>query len=395
MELYPHQVEAISRIQNGNILCGGVGSGKSRAALAYYYIQVCKGEIEINGKGKYHAMRSPRPLYIITTAKKRDSKEWELECGLFLITDVIVDSWNNIEKYKNVKDAFFIFDEQRVVGYGKWSKTFIYITKFNQWILLTATPGDTWMDYIPVFIANGFYKNKTDFIRQHVIFNQFTKYQKVERYVATQRLFRLRNKITINMVFEKRTHRNVIYLTCNYDKELYSLVDKKRWNPFTNEPIQDKAQVCVLLRRIVNTDESRLKQLYSVYTLKKRLIVFYNFNAERDLLIDFCEQNKIPYSEWNGHKHQEIKEGDQWLYLVQYSSGAEGWNCVKTDSIVFFSQSYSYKMTEQASGRIDRINTPYKELYYYFLVSNSTIDFFIRKALQNKKDFSELDYPGL
>lgn len=395
MELYSHQIEAINKIQNGNILCGGVGSGKSRAALAYYYIQICKGDMEINGKGQYHEMREPKRLYIITTAKKRDSKEWELECGLFLISDVVVDSWNNIEKYKDVKDSFFIFDEQRVVGYGKWSRTFIYITKFNQWILLTATPGDTWMDYIPVFIANGFYKNKTDFIRQHVIFNQFTKYQKVDRYIATQKLFRLRNQITINMVFERRTHRNVEYLKCDYNKELYYLVSKQRWNPFDNKPIKDKAQVCILLRRIVNTDESRLKQLYSIYVLKKRLIVFYNFDVERDLLINFCETNKIPYSEWNGHKHQNIKEGDTWLYLVQYSSGAEGWNCIKTDTIVFFSQSYSYKMTEQASGRIDRINTPYNELYYYYLISNSTIDFLIKRALQNKKDFSELDYLGL
>lgn len=395
MELYSHQVEALNKIQNGNILCGGVGSGKSRAALAYYYIKVCNGNMEINGKGYYSKMKNPRPLYIITTAKKRDSKEWELECGLFLITDVVVDSWNNIEKYKDVKDAFFIFDEQRVVGYGKWSKTFIYITKFNKWILLTATPGDTWMDYIPVFIANGFYKNKTDFIRQHVIFNQFVKYQKVERYVATQKLFRLRNQITINMVFKKRTHRNVLYLNCDYNKDLYLLVDKQRWNPFENEPIRDKAQVCILLRRIVNTDKSRFEKLYLIYKEKKRLIVFYNFNIERELLIEFCEAKKIPYSEWNGHKHQEIREGDHWIYIVQYSSGAEGWNCIKTDTVVFFSQSYSYKMTEQASGRIDRINTPYKELYYYFLVSNSTIDFLIKRALLNKKDFSELDYPGL
>lgn len=395
MELYSHQIDAVNRIQNGNILCGGVGSGKSRAALVYFYVKVCDGNIIINKQGYWHEMRNPKTLYIITTAKKRDSQEWELECDLFLIRDVIVDSWNNIEKYKNVKDAFFIFDEQRVVGYGKWSKTFIHITKSNQWILLTATPGDTWMDYIPVFIANGFYKNKTDFIRQHVIFNQFVSYQKVDRYVATQKLFRLRNQITINMEFEKQTHRNVLYLTCDFDREQYRQVEKERWNPFENEPIRDKAQVCILLRKIVNTDKSRFEQLYSIYKEKRKVIVFYNFNVERDLLITFCKEHSIPCSEWNGHKHQEILDTDTWVYIVQYSSGAEGWNCIKTDTIIFFSQSYSYKMTEQASGRIDRINTPFRELYYYFLISNSTIDFMIKKALQNKKDFSELDYPGL
>ena len=373
MELYSHQIEAVNKIQNGNILCGGVGSGKSRAAIAYFYVKICDGTMEVNGKGFWTEMKNKRPLYIITTAKKRDSKEWELECSLFLINDAIVDSWNNIEKYKDVKDAFFIFDEQRVVGYGKWSKTFIHITKFNKWILLTATPGDTWMDYIPVFIANGFYKNKTDFIRQHVIFNRYVSYQKVDRYIATQKLFRLRNQITINMEFEKKTHRNVLYLPCEFNKELYRTVEKDRWNPFEDEPIKDKSQVCILLRRIVNTDRSRVEQLYSVYKKKRKVIVFYNFNAERDLIISFCEENGIPYSEWSGHKHQNILDTDSWVYMVQYTSGAEGWNCIKTDTIIFFSQSYSYKMTEQASGRIDRINTPFKELYYYRLYDKKSI----------------------
>ena len=164
IELRDYQIDAVNRLKNGNILCGGVGSGKSRTALAYYY----KENGGIIGSEDYIKMKNPKDLYIITTARKRDTLEWEGEFGPFLITTnpevayydhkVIVDSWNNIQKYVDIKDAFFIFDEQRVVGSGAWGKAFLKIAKVNNWILLSATPGDTWMDYIPVFLANGFYK---------------------------------------------------------------------------------------------------------------------------------------------------------------------------------------------------------------------------------------------
>jgi hypothetical protein len=127
VELYEHQKEALPKIKNGSILCGGVGSGKSRTALAYYYIQQGGG---IDGENHLPMNDPPKDLYIITTARKRDQMEWEGDMGPFLLTTnpkvayyrhkVVVDSWNNIKKYSDVKDAFFIFDEQRVVGSGTW-----------------------------------------------------------------------------------------------------------------------------------------------------------------------------------------------------------------------------------------------------------------------------------
>ena len=170
INLYPHQQDALSRMKNGCILNGGVGSGKSITGLAYYFTQE-GGSIE-----PYSPMSNPKDLYIITTAQKRNTMEWEKELSHFLLTTnpevayyknkVIVDSWNNIGKYSNVTDGWFVFDEQRVCGYGAWTKSFLKIAKSNRWILLSATPGDCWLDYVPVFIANGFYKNKTEFTRE-------------------------------------------------------------------------------------------------------------------------------------------------------------------------------------------------------------------------------------
>lgn len=395
INLYDYQLAAIEKMKNGCVLCGGVGSGKSRTSLAYYYI--CQGGKL--GTDVYKPMKKPRDLYIITTARKRDTKEWEGELTPFLLsTDpeanpyknkVVVDSWNNIKKYSNVYGAFFIFDEQRVVGSGAWVKAFLKIANKNDWILLSATPGDTWQDYIPVFIANGFYKNKTEFTREHIIYSRFSKFPKVDRYIGTGKLLKYRNDILVNMDFKRETisHHEDIYV--KYDVSKYKDVSRLRWDPFNNEPIVDAAGLCRVWRKIVNTDESRQVALLEIFEDHPKLIIFYNFNYELDILRTIFERTGVTVGEWNGQKHDPVPEGKTWVYLVQYTAGAEGWNCIKTDTIVFYSQNYSYKIMHQAAGRIDRLNTPFKDLYYYHLKSRSGIDLAISKALREKKTFNE------
>lgn len=371
--LYPHQEKAIGEMHNGCILCGGVGTGKSRTALAYYI-----------------RTEKLKPLYIITTARKRDTKDWEGECdGFEEKLEPIVDSWNNIKKYVDVKGAFFIFDEQRVVGYGAWVKAFLKIVKSNRWILLSATPGDTWMDYIPVFIANGFYKNKRDFVDKHVVYSTYAKFPKPERFLSQGILMKHRRDVIVNMEFQKKTVPHEEYIYVPYSKELTKAICKTRMNPWTEEPVQDIGGLCYLLRRAANDDPSRYDAVVSLMRTHSRAIIFYNFDYELEGLRKICEKYRILYSEWNGHKHEPLPSGDSWAYLVQYTAGAEGWNCVSTDTIIFFSQNYSYKVMVQSAGRIDRLNTSYTDLYYYHVLSHAPIDMAIRSALKNKKDFNE------
>ena len=388
--LYSYQMEAVNKLRNGNILCGGVGSGKSRTAL-FYYFKEQGGWIDKNG---YSSMKEPKKLHIITTARKRDTLEWEGELAPFLIDpkDVVIDSWNNIGKYKEITNAFFIFDEQRVVGSGEWVKSFLKIARGNNWILLSATPGDCWSDYIPVFIANGFYKNRSEFIREHIIYKPFSKFPQIDRYVNTGRLIRLRSRILVDMDFDRQTvsHHEDVY--CTYDISTYKDVMRNRWDIYRNEPITNASGLCYILRRVVNEDESRQMALLDIVADHPRVIVFYNFDYERDILKSISYINDgdcLDVAEWSGHAHQPVPDSEKWVYLVQYTAGCEGWNCIKTDTIVFYSQNYSYKTMEQASGRIDRLNTPYKDLYYYHIKSRSGIDLAISKALNQKKKFNE------
>lgn len=402
IELYDYQLDALKRLETGSILCGGVGSGKSRTSLAYFF--------QLQG-GCLDPLKMPKTsvdLYIITTARKRDTLEWEDEFIPFrMSTDpeknkmpckITVDSWNNIGKYREVTGAFFIFDEQRVVGKGEWVKSFWKITKRtmnldgeifpkNDWILLSATPGDTWSDYIPVFVANGFYRNRTEFYNKHIIWAP-TKYPKVEKYIETGRLIRLRNKILVNMDFKRSTVSHQESITTEYDLKKYKEAIRTRWNPYKNEPMTNATDLCYVLRRVCNEDPSRIEAVRSIVEHRHAVIIFYNFDYELEILRNMDYGIPLTVAEWNSHKHQDIPQTPNWVYLVQYNA-CEGWNCTRTDTMIFFSQSYSYKTVKQAAGRIDRLNTPYKDLFYYHLRSKSGIDIAIMRALKNKKQFNE------
>ena len=393
--LYPHQRQAIDRMFTGCILNGGVGSGKSRTGL-FYYFKENGGWIE---NQEYTPMKNPQDLYIITTAMKRDKLEWEGELSHFLLSKdpelnyykntVVIDSWNNIKKYTEIKGAFFIFDEDRVCGSGAWVKAFLKIVKSNNWIILSATAGDTWIDYIPVFIANGFYRNRTEFLREHVVYSRFSKFPKIDRYLGTGKLLKHRNDILIDMDFTRETTPHHVDVYVKYDIEKYKTAMRTRWDPYKNEPIQQASGLCYVLRRSVNTDEARQVKLLEIFEHHPRLIIFYNFDYELDILKEIFYGDRVEVAEYNGHKHQPIPDSESWVYLVQYTAGAEGWNSIQTDTIVFYSQNYSYKVMQQAAGRIDRLNTPFKDLYYYHLKSRSGIDLAISKALSEKKQFNE------
>ncbi len=403
INLYEHQLDALKRMSNGCILNGGVGTGKSLTAIAYFYIKYGGSYDFLNG-GEYVPMDCSRipDLYIITTARKRDTFEWDKELAPFLLfqkqesslyeNKVVIDSWNNIAKYKDVQHAFFIFDEDRVTGNGTWVKTFLKLAKMNRWIILSATPGDTWQDYMPVFIANGFYKNKTEFSREHIVYNPRVKFPLVERYENVGKLIKYRNKILVSMDMERATVRHHHDIFTNYDTKLYKETMKNRWNPWKNEPIQSPSELCFTLRKIVNSDTRKINALLDILNTHPKVIIFYNFDYELNILKSMPYLVGTTVHEWNGHQHEDIPNTDRWVYLVQYASGCEGWNCTLTDTIIFYSENYSYRVMEQACGRIDRVNTPFTNLHYYHLKTKSPIGIAINRALVKKKNFNEGHY---
>jgi hypothetical protein len=389
IQLTDYQIDAVEKMHNGCILRGGTGSGKTLTSLVHVFEKILGGSSPLYPGHPYKKALFKIPVYVITTPKKRDSCDWTREASMIPLVLTDIDSWNNIKKYEHIKNAVFIFDESKVIGYGAWTQSFLKITKNNAWVLLSATPGDTWLEYMPVFLANGFYKNKTEFEREHVMWSRFSKYPKVERYFNVPRLIRNRDNIIVDMYDQRATTQHHKDVVCDFNKTHYDILTERRWNIFDNKPIRDISQLCYLLRRLINSDESRLKALVPIYARHSKVIIFYNFNYELDLLRDWCTSNNIVYSEWNGHNHDDIPNAKFWVYLCQYTAAKEAWNCIDTDCIVFYSQTYSYKALIQSAGRIDRMNTTFTHLYYYHLVSIAPIELAIQTSLESKETFNE------
>jgi hypothetical protein len=244
-----------------------------------------------------------------------------------------------------------------------------------------------------MFVANGFYKNRTEFIREHVVFSRFSKFPKVERFVETRKLERLRDQILVDMPYERHTVRHEKLVLVEYDADKYRDIAKSRFNPETEEPFRDVAEFFAYCRKITNSDVSRMGEILRILESHPRLIIFYSFTYELEMLRQLSGiLNGYPVGEWNGQKHEEIPDTDKWIYLVQYTAGAEGWNCVTTNAIAFWSLPYSWKAFHQSKGRIDRLNTKYTDLFYYILRSASPIDRAIWKTLMTKKSFNEKRY---
>lgn len=383
IDLMEHQLDAIKQLSSGKILYGGVGAGKTATALGYYVEN-----------------EEYRDIYVITTARKRDSTDWEEEAWKFnigkdktLYGKLHVDSWNNISNYEHITDAFFIFDEQRVVGHGSWVKSFLKICRNgNHWIMLSATPGDTWLDYAPVFIANGYYKNITDFKMKHVIYHYGLKFPKLKGYLNEEILEELRNEVLVEMPYLRRTQRHLNWHQVGYDEAKFNRIWKDRWNIYEDRPIKDAAELFRTLRKLINSDPSRLEELKALNRIHPRLVVFYNFDYELEILRSLIFEFTSEVYEWNGHKKDylpEFEDLDRWIYLVQYNSGAEAWNCVSTDAMVLYSLTSSYRRFEQVQGRIDRMNTDFVDLFYYIFFSNSKVDRALKKALEAGKNFNE------
>ncbi|WNT45162.1 DNA helicase [Gordonia phage OlgasClover] len=395
VQLYPHQQKAVEELSDGKVLVGGVGTGKTITSLVYFYTKVMGGELN-----KPETITNPMDLYIFTTARKRDELDWQRDATKLSMSrdpkasihgiTVTVDSYNNIAKYKEIKGAFVILDEQRMVGTGTWVKSFLKIAKSNRWIMLSATPGDKWEDYIPLFIANGFVKNITEFRRNHIVYSSYTKYPKVERYLQTGQLLKWRRQLLVEMPYSRHTVRHLHNVVCDHDVETMRVVMEKRWHPIEMRPLRDVGEMFAMMRRVAYSDLSRKAKVLELVGKHPKLIVFYNFDYELEILRTLADDlTDWKIAEWNGHKHEPVPTGDKWIYLVQYVAGAEAWNCIETDAICFYSQTYSYRNFEQAQGRTDRLNTPFKHLHYYILTSTSLIDKAISKALQNKESFNE------
>ena len=376
IKLLKYQEEAIQKLHSGSVLYGATGSGKSLTGLAYY--MRCWSHLD---------------LYIITTSKKRNAGEWEEEIAkLGCPPPKAIDSWNRLKNYRMVSDAFFLFDEHKVGGHGKWAQSMITIAKKNKWILLTATPGDVWDDYASIFIANEFVKNKTTWNEDFCIFDRISKYPKIIGYQREDVLKNMRDAVLVPMEYqsEKVPIPYVIPYKVDHEEEAYVLARRKSLRHPEMRAFRNTSAMFAYMRMNLPDKESKIQALADVLKKEPKAIIFYNFTPEKYEIENAARQVNIPFFQYNGQIKDNVPDGDTWVYAVQYTAGAEAWNCITCRTVIFYSMNYSYKVMTQAKGRIDRCNSPFDELHYYYFISpDFEIDQEILNALTRKEKFNE------
>ena len=400
--LKPFQENCLERLSTGKVLAADTGAGKSIMSLAWYLSKECASdEHSLKSGAKAWTLYHGSPdLYIITTPKKRDSEEWESDLSKFNLVkgrnskemgevNIFIDSWNNIKKYTEIKNSVFIFDEQRAVGSGTWAKSFVKIAKQNHWIMLSATPGDTWSDWCPLMIAKGYYPNRTAFFNKHAVYNPYVKYREIIRWDNTDELEYYRSKMLVTCRMEKKTTRHFeeVIADCSNKYEVKRAY-KERTNPKTGEPFKSASELCAYTRNIINTDPTRSAVGLKIIQMYDRIIIFYTLTDELEGIKWACNKAGRKMYFYNGEIHDQVPTGNNWAYIVQYTAGSEAWNCTTCNAMLFWDLTYSYKQFKQATGRIDRLNTPYSDLYYYAIRSYMPLDLAIRRALREKKDFN-------
>lgn len=127
-----------------------------------------------------------------------------------------------------------------------------------------------------------------------------------------------------------------------------------------------------------------------IQSTSDRLIIFYNFNDELDILKGICEALERPYSQVNGSIKDLLayEEFDDSISIIQYQAGAMGLNLQKCNKIIYFSLPERSELFEQSKKRIHRIGQS-QSCFYYVMMTKDTIEGTIYENLKMRRDYTD------
>lgn len=394
-ELYAFQKKAITELQqpDKHICIAGCGAGKGSIALHW---------LKTTNKKKW---------LFITTASKRDSKDVENEMVMWFGKESLssysleVISWAALAKWtitnwNSLEDYAFVFDEVACAKAGVSSnrgRAFIQIAKQTDcWTGYTATPGDRWEDFQAYFVAAGYVKNKTAFMREFCQVQTFKGYPEIVGYYDEHILKAYWKRLTVC----PDTQAMLDELPAEQHKT-YHFKPSPTYKRFLKERLDEDGNFidtvmgyCHYCRRLCLTAEKL--QWVSDYLsgLGTNAVFFYNYIAEGEEL-EKVAKKALPKGAkvWRiDGKHHDIPTADTIgkydIVLAQYASGSESLNLQFMNHMVFVSPNYSYTTSIQARGRIKRIGQK-QNMFFWYLVCDGTIETDVYACLRGKSDFAE------
>lgn len=390
---YPFQEDAINQLLEGkHIIKADCGLGKT-----------C---IFFNWLERNHATH----VIIATTASKCHSKDFQTtelikftspEFRAHLVSLEVV-SWHMLKKWTDKKSPqqlanyYFVADELQRCRQGVSSlmgRAFLFITKHcKAWTGYTGTPGDNWLQFHPYFIATGKIKNKTEFMRDYTISQQYP-FPMVLGFRHEDTLKGWWRDISyepdtseVMSQLPAETHQIMRFPTPKGYKKVL-----KSSTTLDGEFLDSNMALYHHLRQMCATKQKldALEDLLS--SLSSPLVIFFNYTCEREQILGLAAHMKRKVWRIDGECHEIPTEetiGQNDIVLCHYLSGSEALNLQFCHYMVFYSPNYSYSISVQAKGRVKRVGQQNPMFFYSFLCSDS-IEEEVMDCIKQKKDFAE------
>lgn len=388
--LYNFQRQLLNSIEENYIIAADTGTGKTMMAI-HHYLKHNTGE----------------PLLILAPPQKIKEGGWQRELdfvashyNIEIPYDII--SYGVLSKrWKEYKDWFLVMDECHYVKNptSQRGKAAINLTKQStNFLLLSATPSSNgWGDTIAYMIMFGYYKNKTQFLKEHAVYNRIDygngPVNVVSDYRDQEKLQKLYQSFSIKLAKEDCLDLPPLVFEKVHFKpsKEYNIIKKDR---VLGEELFDNISKLQHGLRFYANQADKLK--YTEMLLEgteENVIIFYNYKQENEELKKIAKKLKKKVFEVSGSK-TNLPDKEKWTSLknsvtiVQYQAGAAGIELQYANIVIFHTPTYSYQDYEQALGRAYR-NGQTKKVTVYQYITKNTIETSIYQALAAKKDFTE------
>ncbi|MBL0992197.1 MAG: DEAD/DEAH box helicase [Escherichia coli] len=416
MKLFDYQKEAIENFESKPLNLSDVGTGKSYMSIGSYVKSECSKLLIICLAPKVNDFVEDSEIFNlnVTALNKGTKKNKELLSESNLVAISFESSWRLTELNKWVdKDTFIIIDESHKVSVSKSKVTKFVMglskrAKYNY--LCTATPVsngklENW--YPQLFISNVFRKPKKEFEQLFVI--------KQMRQMGSMRFMQItgyRNEHLLEQMIDEASvkyKRDKGYLPEDYvyktkKPAMYNKLKKSRLYKDDNDlrvELDNSSKLFNSLRQVSHGFLNGISKQVSKEPFERldailethnneRVVIFYNYKWEAEMLKQLLDKLKRPYGEYNGSVKdlKPFKNNDNGVVLAQYKSASTGINdFVISNVMVFNSMPLSSTEYLQAKGRTDRHGQDKTPLYYH-IVPDTPIEKKIFSVVTNGKDFT-------
>lgn len=415
IDLYPHQIESLKQTEEQNRVAYylDMGLGKTFVGSEKMYELGAKINLVVCQKSKVNDwvehFKTYYPEY--HTFDLTNKKQWEYvlhDCPYFLHEFVILvinyDLIFRRPEISKLMDFTLMLDESSLIQNENAKRSRFILKKLNPTnvILLSGTPTGGkyeklwsqcrllgwkiskdafWSSYI-----NYHFEHDTGFPRKVV--DGYKNVERLKHKLHEHGAIFMKSEDVFDLPAKIDTRVNV-YCTPAYRKFRQKSIVKIDGVEFVGDNILTKMLYERMLCGSYNSDKiAALKDL--IESTEDRLIIFYNFNGELEVLRDLCASVERPVSIICGNikdlsSYEKSKDS---VTLVQYQAGAMGLNLQKSNKIVYFTPPLSSEFFEQSKKRIHRIGQD-RTCFYYYLICSGSIEEKIYRTLAMRKDYTE------